>query len=110
MRDFPANAVRLTNFVAIAFLLFGASHVQAMVDANTNGMSDVWEQIRGASGVAPGADSDGDGFPNTLESIASTDPFDANSFPKISNTAISGTNFIATIPSALGKLYQLQSC
>ena len=110
MRNFPANAVRLTNFVAIVFLLFGASRVQAMVDANTNGMSDVWEQIHGASGVATNVDLDGDGFSNLQESIAGTDPFDAIAFPKISNTAVSGTNFVATIPSALGKLYQLQSC
>src|SRR3974390_2550367 len=81
-----------------------------MIDLNTNGMSDVWEQIYGASGLAPDADTDGDGVINRLEAIAATDPFDPTSYPAIAGAGFSGTNFTVNVACALGKQYQLQSC
>ncbi|HTA30654.1 MAG TPA: DUF1800 family protein, partial [Candidatus Cybelea sp.] len=72
-------------------------------------MSDIWEWLYNAYGIAPNADSDGDGFSNLRESIAATDPFDANSFPFIPTFANSPSNFSVTLPCALGKQYQLQS-
>src|SRR5438445_509614 len=86
----------------------GAAHAQK-IDVNVNSMSDVWEQIYGAAALNPNLDSDGDGVPNILESIAGTDPFDANSYPHIPVMAQSGNNFMVSIPCALGKQYQLQS-
>ncbi len=59
-----------------------ASH--AAVDRNGNGMSDVWEIIYQASALAPGVDTDGDTFSNLAESRAGTNPFDANSYPRLS--------------------------
>src|ERR1700743_2603037 len=94
--------------VLIIFLA-SASRVWAILDANTNGMSDVWEQMHGAVGVGPMVDSDGDGFPNILESIAGTDPFNRNSYPKISALTLVGTNLVMNMPGLPGKLYQLQS-
>ncbi|HWC61877.1 MAG TPA: thrombospondin type 3 repeat-containing protein, partial [Verrucomicrobiae bacterium] len=73
-------------------------------------MSDVWEQLHNAVGIDPNLDSDGDGFPNALEALAGTDPFNSNSYPKISGLTMSGTNFVMNMPAAPGKLYQLQSC
>ncbi len=80
-----------------------------MIDLNANGMSDVWEQIYSDSALDPNADTDGDGVINRLEAIAASNPFDSNSVPKITATAFAGTNFSVTMPSALGKQYQLQS-
>src|ERR1017187_8590042 len=80
-----------------------------MVDLNSNGMSDVWEQIYGASGLDPNLDADGDGFSNSQEALAGTNPFDSNSFPQITSFANSISNFSVTMPCALGKQYQLQS-
>ena len=86
----------------------GLSQAQ-MVDLNSNGMSDVWEQIYGASGLDPNLDADGDGFSNSQEALAGTNPFDSNSFPQITSFANSISNFSVTLPCALGKQYQLQS-
>ena len=80
-----------------------------MVDLNHNGMSDVWEWIYNAYGVNPNADSDGDGFSNLQEAMAATNPFDSNSYPRITAMSWSPTNFSVTVPCALGKQYQLQS-
>jgi uncharacterized protein (DUF1800 family) len=98
------------HLVALLIFVAGANRVSAMIDSNTNGMSDVWEQMHGGIGLAPNTDPDGDGFPNILESIAGTDPTKSNSFPKISGFVLSGTNFVLNTLSAPGKLYQLQSC
>ena len=58
-----------------------------MIDLNTNGMSDVWEQLYGASGLSPNGDADGDGYSNLKEALAGSNPFDANSIPKITSAA-----------------------
>src|SRR6185503_18120883 len=100
-------------FKPLIFLLLfvaAATRLSATLDSNTNGMSDVWEQLHGAVGIDPHLDSDGDGFPNVLEALAGTDPFDPASYPKISGLAMFGTNFVMNMPAAPGKLYQLQSC
>ncbi len=82
---------------------------QATVDLNHNGMSDIWEWMYNAYGINPNTDPDGDGFSNLLEAIAGTNPFDSNSYPRITAASWSPTNFSVTLPCALGKQYQLQS-
>lgn len=96
-------------FIAALLFLVSTSRVLATLDANTNGMSDVWEQMHGGMGMDPNADPDGDGFPNILESIAGTDPHNAKSYPEVSGVTMSGTNLMMTTPCLPGKLYQLQS-
>ena len=98
------------SLIALAILLVATVRVSAIIDANSNGMSDVWEEMRNAVGVDPNLDSDGDGFPNVLECLAGTDPFNSNSYPRISGVTLSGTNFVMNMPSVPGRLYQLQSC
>src|ERR1700761_4857536 len=71
------------GLAAVLFLLFAASS-HAAIDLNGNGMSDVWEWLYNAVGVTPSADTDGDGFSNFQEAIAGTNPFDSNSYPRIS--------------------------
>jgi uncharacterized protein (DUF1800 family) len=98
------------RFCALIFALAACECIQAQkLDLNGNGMSDVWEQIYNAVGLDPNADTDGDGASNLQESIAGTNPFDPNSVPKIPPPTYSGSNFSVTLPSALGKQYQLQS-
>jgi hypothetical protein len=93
---------------ALALLFCNAGHAR-ILDLNTNGMSDVWEQLFGAVGLDPNGDADGDGVSNLKESIAGTNPFNPNSVPKISSMTKVGNNFTVTMSSALGKQYQLQS-
>jgi hypothetical protein len=98
------------RFCVVVVALAACERLQAQkLDLNGNGMSDVWEQIYNAAGLDPNADTDGDGASNLQESIAGTNPFDANSVPRIPSTSYTSSNFSVTLPSALGKQYQLQS-
>ena len=101
---------RFKSLIFLVLVVAAATRVSGTLDSNTNGMSDVWEQLHNAVGIDPHLDSDGDGFPNILEALAGTDPFNPNSYPKISGLTMSGTNFVMNMPAAPGKLYQLQSC
>jgi hypothetical protein len=97
-------------FCALTLALLRSQRAPAQkLDLNSNGMSDVWEQIYNAAALNPNLDSDGDGVSNLQESMAGTDPFDPNSVPRIPTTAYSSSNFSITLPAALGKQYQLQS-
>jgi uncharacterized protein (DUF1800 family) len=111
MTNCSKKTVRIfLRLCALLVALVACERIQAQkLDLNGNGMSDVWEQIYNAVALDPNLDSDGDGFSNLQESIAGTDPFNANSYPKIPPPAYSGSNFSVTLPSALGKQYQLQS-
>ncbi|HWV98127.1 MAG TPA: DUF1800 family protein [Candidatus Acidoferrum sp.] len=101
---------RVSVLVVLAGLLPGAGLLRAqIIDLNGNGMSDIWELLYGASGLDPNGDADSDGASNRMESIAGTNPFDANSVPRITVAAPAGTNFSVSMPCALGKQYQLQS-
>src|SRR5690349_469002 len=98
------------RFCALVLALAACERIQAQkLDLNANGMSDVWEQIYNAVALDPDLDSDGDGVSNLQESLAGTNPFDANSVPRIPTTSYTSSNFSITLPSALGKQYQLQS-
>src|SRR5579859_3321989 len=99
---------RLLSF-SFLFLSLVAPVRAVMIDQNGNGMSDIWELIYGANALDPNADTDGDGVINILEAIAGTDPLDPNSVPKISFSAVAGTNFVVNIAAALGKQYVLES-
>lgn len=104
----PARPVLLLCAVILALLSVRSARAQKL-DLNGNGMSDVWEQIHNAAALNPNQDSDGDGVSNLRESMAGTDPFDPNSYPKIPTTAYTSSNFSVTLPAELGKQYQLQS-
>ncbi len=101
---------RLLFVTALFLFMAGATCLHAqIIDANGNGMSDIWELIYGATGIDPNADADLDGVLNRLESIAGTNPFDSNSVPRIAQSAYFGTQFSVTLQSVSGKSYQLQS-
>ena len=107
MQFFPALILRTTVLIC---LLAAMRIVSApMIDLNHNGISDIWEQMYGASGLDPNGDADGDGVSNLREALAGTNPFDSNSYPHITAFGTSSTNFSVTVPVALGKVYQLLS-
>src|ERR1039457_5832734 len=99
----------LCSAALLATVLAVRSLSARTIDLNGNGMSDIWELIYGASGLAPNGDADGDGMSNAAECTAGTNPFDSNSVPRITFMGYAGTNFTVSIPCALGKQYQLQS-
>ena len=99
----------LLILAGLAFLASASPTRAQMIDLNGNGMSDVWEQLYDAVGVAPDVDPDGDGVPNRVESLAGTNPGDLSSFPRITAFTSSVSNFNVVMPCVAGKMYQLQS-
>ena len=87
--------------------VFAATRVSAILDLNSNGMSDVWEQLRNAVGIDPNLDSDGDGFSNALEALAGTDPFNSNSVLRI--TSLDTDSQLLVWDSATNVNYQVLS-
>jgi Bacterial TSP3 repeat len=81
---------------ALSLMVYFVQPLYAILDVDSDGMSDVWEQQYGFSSTknansnqAPAADPNGDGFSNQLESIAGTDPL--NSTPPLGIYRISVT-------------------
>ncbi|MGJ8640745.1 MAG: DUF1800 family protein [Opitutaceae bacterium] len=50
------------------------------LDADSNGLPDLWERLFGAYNVSQSMDSDGDGLSNAKEAEFGTDPFDSSSY------------------------------
>ncbi|MBL9144326.1 MAG: hypothetical protein JNM99_11670 [Verrucomicrobiaceae bacterium] len=75
----------------------GSPQVAANTDANSNGLSDAWEQLTGITD--PGGDTDGDGFLNLQEHNFGTDPGSSSSNPGIVAQA-PNLNVVNTLPTA----------
>jgi uncharacterized protein (DUF1800 family) len=76
---------RFTSGIALLCSAASACWAQSdpLLDLNGNGQGDVWERIFQARDLVADADADGDGMSNEEESVAGTDPFDANSVFKV---------------------------
>src|SRR5260221_1375911 len=104
------SAGRLWPLAVLALSLFVTASLHALpIDSNANGMSDIWELMYGVYGLDPSADADRDGAYNGQESVAGTNPFDSKSVPRITTSALVGTNFSVSLPCVLGKSYHLLS-
>lgn len=79
-----------------------------MIDANTNGLSDVWENLYSLSAATANADPDGDGLSNLQEAMAGTNPKDSNSFFRLRSTLIPSAALLRW-PSRVGKRYQMEA-
>jgi len=75
----------------------GSPQVAANTDANSNGLSDAWENLTGIND--PGGDTDGDGFLNLQEHNFGTDPGSSTSNPGIVAQA-PNLNVVNTLPTA----------
>src|ERR1700709_1714024 len=100
----------MKTWIALVALFAGSIYSSFAVDKNGNGMSDVWEALYGASALPPDGDADGDGFTNAQEARAGTNPFDANSYPRLQFTTMFSANAVLlSWDSAPGKRYTIQS-
>lgn len=78
------------------------------LDGNGNSQSDVWEMVFGAAGLAPAADADHDGWTNSQESVAGTNPFAGASFPRLEIRTAGGPPVLRWQGLA-GKRYTIES-
>ena len=81
----------------------------AQVDGNGNGMSDVWETAYSVTGIDAGADADGDGQSNYQESVAGTDPLDAQSVFRVAACKFVDAAYLIRWQSVVGKRYQVEA-
>ena len=78
------------------------------IDRNVDGVSDVWSALYPTAG-APAADPDGDGATTLAESVAGTDPLDANSRLAASMATDGAGNLVLRWAGVVGKQYHLEA-
>ncbi len=101
----------IKNLTFLASLTI-ANQAYAIVDENSNGASDIWEQKYNAAALVADAamrakDSDHDGYSNISEANAGTDPLNPESCPRIDILSKSGGNVAVSYPTEIGKTYQV---
>ncbi len=102
--------IRATGVFVIVTGIFGFPlAASAVVDLNSNGFGDVWEEKYDAVGLAPDGDNDFDGQTNLDESLSGTDPRDPGSSLVISETLVAGGNVTVKWSSQRGKAYRVLS-
>jgi len=74
-----------------------------------DGLDDIWQEQFNAWGIDPAADTDNDGFSNSLEAVAGTNPFMATDSFKIGNMTIVGNAVVFTTKIEAGKKYRVLS-
>lgn len=86
----------------------------AIIDDNTNGVSDLWERRFNSGNLFdlnfdPQADPDGDGWSNEVEAVSGTNPFDANPPDGFIRPAITYTSAVYLSPATEGGEPELQT-
>lgn len=81
----------------------------ALIDANTNRISDVWETVYSVPGTDPDADPDGDGQTSLRESIAGTDPLNAASVFRVIPDRLVRSASLVYWHSVPGILYRIET-
>jgi uncharacterized protein (DUF1800 family) len=93
------------------FAIFLLATIQTShgIDANGNGLSDVWEVIYNAQNLTATGDADRDGSTNAQESAAGTNPFLASSKPTLTLSSSVAGQYLLGYNRVTGKRYRIQS-
>ena len=114
---------RIPTFLLMLFLCEPPVSAASVTDQNkwpagqvpvgeTNGpddLDDIWQEQFNAWAIDPAADTDNDGFINSLEAVAGTNPFVATDSFKIGNMTIVGNAVVFTTKIEAGKKYRVLS-
>jgi uncharacterized protein (DUF1800 family) len=96
------------HFASVYILIFGlAWGAMAQIDADNDGISDIWRLRYGAEAVLGSGDNDGDGLLNSMESDLGTDPFSADATPALTLQTATGSRLLLTTPSFPNKEIQV---
>ncbi len=101
------NIQRAAAFLIIGALI-GATPLNATIDANGDGISDLWSAIHPGSGAVD-ADPDGDGVANRAEALAGTDPASAASRFAAVPLRDNAGNLVLRWQGVAGKRYRIES-
>ena len=101
------NAKRTLPFTTA--ILFALALPVCAIDADGDGLNDVWEIIYNAQSLTAAGDADGDGTSNAKESSAGTDPFSATSSPALSLAPSAPGQFQLGYQRVPGKRYRIES-
>ena len=74
-------ALSMNMRALLVLAILNATVPVTALDTNSNQQSDIWETEFGAVGLPAFGDADHDGWTNTQESTAGTNPLDPHSFP-----------------------------
>lgn len=111
------SALRRPEFCLLLFTLLAALPSRAATDNYStgpgqgvpDGMCDVWQFMFNGWGLNPADDIDNDGCSNLIESIAGTDPRQADQCLRVGNTAVSATTVTFFFDAQAGKKYSIVS-
>lgn len=96
-----------TRLILVALMPL-ASLAQGAIDADADGLCDIWEARHAVGAIAPSVDSDRDGWSNHDEAIAGTDPFDRED--RLRAELLAGRDgVVVRVRSQPGKRYRVET-
>ena len=106
-RQFSALRLQLIYLILLSYLVTLPAH--AGIDQSGDGLDDIWQEVFGAQDLNKDEDTDGDGASNLAESVAGTDPFDAQSLFSINKLSYNSTlsEVEISFDTQRGKIYQV---